>query len=159
MALTDKREEAESLYVRKGISCGAIAEQLGIDKGTVYRWKSEASKKGEAQDWDCRRRVYALSPMEFKAIYAESVKDWIIKLKENPELLSNPKIADAIVKHVSVMQKLDTRGQYLAIALELIKVINIWLTEYLPDVKAKLDPHWDEIYASLKKYMTTKEIF
>jgi hypothetical protein len=159
MALNDKREEAEILYVRQGLSCPAIAEQIGVDQGTVYRWKTEAAKKGEAMDWDVQRRTYSMSPRELLAIYAESVKAWIVMLKAHPELLANPQIADALSKHVSVMQKLNPRGQYLGVAIDLIKVINTWLAEKAPKLKEAIEPHWDEIYLALKEYTTTKGIF
>ena len=158
MALNDKREEAERLYVGQSMTCPKIAKQLGIDPGTVYRWKTEAAEKGDALDWDVRRRIYHMSPRELTAIYAESVKAWMIKLKANPELLSDSKIADAIAKHISVMQKLDTRGQYLGVALDLIKVINIWLEEHEPELKKNMEPHWDQIYEALKLYSTQKGV-
>jgi len=159
MALNDKREEAERLFVRQSMNCQAIADQLGVDPGTVYRWKADAAEKGEALDWEVQRRIYLMSPRELTAIYAESVKAWMIKIKANPELLADSKIADAISKHISVMQKIDTRGQYLGVALDLIKVINIWLAENEPDLKGLMEPHWDRIYTALKEYTTSKGIF
>jgi transposase-like protein len=159
MAMNDKREEAERLYVRQGMACSAIAKQLEVDQGTVYRWKAEAAEKGEALDWDVQRRIYNMSPKELTAIYAESVKAWMIKIKANPELLSDSKIADAISKHISVMQKIDTRGQYLGVAIDLIKVINVWLAEHNPDLKGKMEPYWDAIYEALKDYTTKKGMF
>jgi transposase-like protein len=159
MAQTEKREEAKRLYVRQDLSCPAIAEQLEVNAGTVYRWKEDAAAKGEALDWDVQRRIYNMSPRELTAIYAESVKAWMIKIKANPELLSDSKIADAISKHISVMQKIDTRGQYLGVAIDLIKVINVWLAEHEPELKTLMEPHWDQIYEALKAYTTTKGIF
>jgi transposase-like protein len=159
MALADKREEAERLYVREDMPCPSIAKQLGVNAGTVYRWKEDAAAKGEALDWDVQRRIYHMSPRELMAIYAESVKAWMIKIKANPELLSDSKIADAISKHISVMQKIDIRGQYLGVAIDLIKVINVWLTEHEPELKGLMEPHWDQIYEALKAYTTTKGIF
>jgi transposase len=50
MALAEKREEAERLYVKRVLSCSAIAAELGVDQGTVYRWKAEAAQKGDALD-------------------------------------------------------------------------------------------------------------
>jgi hypothetical protein len=47
------------------------------------------------------------------AIYAETVKAWIVQLQKNPDLLADGKIADATAKHASVLQKLDTRSRYL----------------------------------------------
>ena len=159
MALNDKREEAEKLYVKNGMTCPQIAKQLGVNEGTVYRWKSEAVEKGEAADWDAQRRVYNMSPREMFAIYAETVKSWIVNLQKDPNLLSDGKIADAIAKHVSVLQKLDTRSQYLGVALDLIKIINQWLAENHPDIKEKIDPFWESIYQELVKYSTGKGLF
>jgi transposase len=159
MALNDKRDEAEKLYVRQSMACSAIAAELGVSEGTVYRWKTEASDKGEASDWDCQRRVYNMSPREMFAMYAETVKAWIVKLQKNPDLLSDGKVADAIAKHVSVLQKLDTRGQYLGVALDLIKVCNQWLAENQPELKGKMNPYWDNIYQMLVDYSTRKGMF
>ena len=159
MAKADAREQAENLYVKQSKTCVAIAQELGVDPGTIYRWKAEAAKKGEMLDWDAQRRVYNLSPDELKAMYAESVKAWIIQIKADPNLLSDPKIADAISKHISVMQKLDTRGQYYSVALDLMKVINLYLCEHEPEIKEKLAQHWDNIIGALMKYSTEKRVF
>ena len=159
MAKDGKREEAENLYVRQAMTCVQIAAALGVNEGTVYRWKGEAAEKGETADWDSRRRTYNLAPREMIAIYAETVKAWIVKIQQNPELLSDGKIADAIAKHVSVMQKLDTRGQYKGVALDLIKVINVWLAENQPELKEKIAPYWDAIFKELIKYATDKGLF
>lgn len=159
MAKEDKRLEAEKLYVKNGLSCSAISIQLNISEGTIYRWKAEAAEKGEAQDWDSQRRVYNLSPREMFAIYAETVKGWIVSIQQNPEVLADGKIADAIAKHVSVLQKLDTRGQYLGAALDLIEQANKWLAENQPELKTKMEPYWDNIYQSLREYSSMKGLF
>jgi hypothetical protein len=151
MALSEKREEAEKLYVKDGLTCPAIAEKLGVNEGTVYRWKSEAVEKGEVA-WDVQRRVYNLSPMEMFSIYAETVKTWMVSIAKDPNLLSDPKMADTIAKHVSVMQKLDPRSQYRGVALDLIEIANRWLTENQPEIKAKIDPYWDAIFHEIVKY-------
>ena len=156
MAKDDKRIEAEKLYVKNGLSCPAVAENLGVNEGTIYRWKAEAAAKGEAAGWDAQRRVYNMSPRELFAIYAESVKTWVVQIQQNPSLLSDGKIADAIAKHVSVLQKLDTRSQYLGVALDLIKTANQWLSENQPEVKERLDPYWENIYQELVKYSAGK---
>jgi hypothetical protein len=159
MALVGKQDDAERLYVKESLTCPEIAARLGVNEGTVYRWKSEAAKKGESSNWDTQRRVYNMSPRAMFAIYAETVKTWIVDLQKNPALLSDGKIADAIAKHVSVLQKLDTRGQYLGVALDLIKTTNGWLAEHHPGLKEKLDPHWEEIYQELVKYSSDKGLF
>lgn len=159
MAHKDKRLDAEKLYIKDGLSCAAIASALKVNEGTVYRWKNEAAEQGDGADWDAQRRVYNLSPREMFAMYAESVKAFIVQLQKSPEQLGDGKIADAIAKHVSVLQKLDTRGQYKGVALDLIKVINVYISENLPEVKEKLEPHWDAIFERLIKYATEKGMF
>ena len=159
MALTDKREEAERLYVWQSMSCPAIAEQLGVDQGTVYRWKAEAAEKNKDHDWEAKRRICNMSHKELVAILAESIKTWIIKIRTDPNLIFDPKSADAIVKYVSVLQKIDPRSQYLGVAIDLIKIINEWLTEHDPELKAKMEPYWDQIYEALNNDLTRKGIF
>jgi hypothetical protein len=130
-----------------------------VSENVVYRWRGEAEKRGEVADWDAQRRVYNMSPREMFAIYAETVKKWIVNLQKSPDLLlSDGKIADAIAKHVSVLQKLDTRSQYLDVALDLIKITNQWLAENKPDIKAVLDrdDSWESVYQEFKDYTTGK---
>jgi transposase len=159
MAQNEKRAEAGTLYVEKSLSVPEIALKIGVNEGTVYRWKAEAAEKGEGADWDVQRRTYNMSPKAMFAIYAEAVKKWIVELQQNPALLSDGKIADAIAKHVSVLQKLDTRGQYLGVALDLIKISNQWLGENQPELKEKMEPYWENIYQSLVNYSTNKGLF
>jgi hypothetical protein len=159
MAKDSKREEAEKLYVKQSMTCPQIAEELGVNDGTVYRWKAEAAGQGETTDWDAQRRAFNMSPRELVSIYSESLKAWVVKIKQNPEILSDPKIADAIVKHISALQKLDNRSQYLGVALDLIKIANQWLAENQSELKEKMEPYWESIYQELAKYSTGKGLF
>ena len=159
MAKDGKREEAEKLYVKQSMTCPQIAAELGVNDGTVYRWKAEAAEQGETTDWDAQRRAYNMSPRELVSIYSESLKAWVIKLRQNPEMLSDPKIADSIAKHISVLQKLDSRSQYMGVALDLIKTANQWLAENRPELKAQMEPCWENVYQELAKYVTCKWLF
>jgi transposase len=159
MAKDGKREEAERLYVRRAMTCPQIAAELGVNDGTVYRWKAEAAAQGETADWEGRRRAYNLSPGELTSIYSESLKAWVVQIRENPEMLSDPKIADAIAKHVSVLDKLNDRSNYPGAILDLIKTANQWLAENQPELKAKMEPYWDSIYQELAKSSAKKGLF
>ena len=159
MALTEKRAEAERLYVRKSMSCPSIADLLGVDVGTVYRWRVQAADEGGVSDWDTQRGIYNLSPRELAAVYSEMVKTWLITLKANPDLMADGKIADAMAKHISALRKMDTRGQYMGAITDLIEVTNTWLAEHQPELKARLDPYWDSIFEELKEYSTNKGLF
>lgn len=146
MAKDERRADAERLYVKEGKSCAQIAAELGVSEGTIYRWKSEAQAAGEASDWDTARRVYNMSPRELVAMYAEALKQWVVKIKQEPDLLYDWEIADAIAKHVSVLQKLDNRSQYMGVALDLIKIADRWLYENQRELKTKMEPYWEAIY-------------
>jgi transposase len=159
MAKEGRKEEAERLYVRHAMTCPQIAAELGVDDGTVYRWKAEAAERGETTDWEARRRAYNLSPRELTAIYSESLKAWIVQIKQNPEMLSDPKIADAIAKHVSVLDKLNDRSNYPGAILDLIKTADRWLAENRPELKAGMEPCWDSIYQELAKSSARKGLF
>jgi len=47
------------------------------------------------------------------------------------------------------------RGQYFGAAIDLI---NAWLSEHAPKIKAEIEPHWDAIYLAQKKYTTINGI-
>jgi AcrR family transcriptional regulator len=155
----DKRGEAAKLYIRKSLTCRQIAAELGVNEGTVYRWKSEAAEAGEASDWDAARRVYNMSPREIAAIYAEGLKTWVVQLKQNPDLYADGKVADAIVKHVSVLQKIDARSQYLGAVLELIETANRWLEKNQPELKMQIAPYWESIYQEMAERSARKDLF
>jgi len=157
MATGDKREEAERLYVRESASCRSIAKRLEVDPGTVYRWKAEAAGKGESEDWDARRRVFHMSPNAMWAIYSECFKAWVMRLRDNPDLLADPKVADAMAKHASIILKLDPRGQYLGVALDLVEIINGWLSENEPELKGRMEGCWDLILEALREYFEDKK--
>lgn len=159
MSMADKKDQAEKLYVKKLLTISAIAAELDVDQGTVYRWKSESSKKDGSLDWDAKRRAYNVSPDELKAFFSESLKEMILKVKENPDLLLDSKQMDALIKALKVLQAIDVRGQYISVVLDLVKVINIYLAEHEPEIKSKMEPHWDRIYEALVKYSTDKKVF
>jgi hypothetical protein len=158
MALAGKREEAERLYINKYLGCPAIAAELGVNEGTVYRWKAEAAERGESEDWDLKRRKRRISAQELIERYIESIRDWIFQILENPALLGDPKVADALTKHFSNIRKLDVRGQYLDVAIDLVKIINRWLAENQPELREKLAPYWDGIMQAVGDYATRKDV-
>jgi transposase len=157
MALTEKRAEAKRLYIDKALSCSAIAEQLGVDAGTVYRWKAEAAGKGEAWDWDCQRQIRSMSFAELQDAFREAIASTLAKIKKNPEELF--KHADALSKIMKSLERIDPRSQYLGSIADLIRVTNQWLAEHQPELKTRLDPYWDNIYQELSNYCTSKGLF
>ena len=139
MALTEKRAEAKQLYI-EGMTCAAIAERLGVDAGTVYRWKAADTEQDEAVDWDFQRQLHLLSFEGMVSKYRNALTIAIRKIDEEPERLLDPKIADALLKSLKALEKIDTRGQNLGAIMTFIKVTNRWLSEHQRELKALLDP-------------------
>jgi hypothetical protein len=158
MAKDDKRQEAEQLYVRTAMTCPQIAAELRVSEGTVYRWKAASVAQGETADWEARRRAYNLSPGELKSVFSETLKVCFLKIRENPEMLSDPKVADSLYKQVIVLEKLDNRSNYPGAVLDLIGSANRWLAENQPELKVKMEPFWDNIFQELVKDTTKKGI-
>jgi hypothetical protein len=158
MALTGKKEEAERLYVKQSMSCPAIAAELGVNEGTVYRWKAEAAEKGESENWDTKRRSQHVSGWELIEIYIESIRDWFLQIRDNPLMIADSKVADALAKHFKNLKNLDVRGQYLHAVRDLMKITNRWLAENQPELREKMEPYWDSIFNVLAEYSTGKDI-
>jgi hypothetical protein len=83
----------------------------------------------------------------------------IAEVKSDPRLLFDPRKADALTKNIAVLQKIDVRGQYLHVTLDLIKVINGWLGENRPELKRALEPCWDSIHEEMIKYAERQAVF
>jgi hypothetical protein len=156
---SEKRVEAERLYTRKNMTCPAIAAELQLDKGTVYKWKAEAAEKGGTEDWDVRRRLCNFSPAEFKGIFFDALAITALQIKENPGMLLDAKTADAISKNLCSMERIDTRKHYLGAITDLLKEVYTWLAANQPELKSKMDPHWDALYEALVSYAMKKELF
>jgi predicted DNA-binding protein YlxM (UPF0122 family) len=159
MALTEKRTEAERFYVQKGLSCTRIASELAVHEATVYKWKAEAADKGEAFNWDTHRQVYNISPRTIVAMHMESIKQWVLKMQEDPSKLGDPKMADALSKHVSAMKKLDSRSQYLGAVTDLIKIADTWLANHNPKLKKDMEQCWEGIYQELSQIYAQERLF
>jgi phage pi2 protein 07 len=158
MALAEKKIEAERLYVKKFLSCPAIAAELGIDSGTVYRWKAKAAEKGEKESWDAKRRNLHVSAQEFIELYIDIVKDSFLELKDDRSAIWDSKKADAFTKHVNNIKKLDIRGQYMTVALDLVKITNRWLAENQPELRERMVPYWDSIIQAIADHATRKDL-
>ena len=142
------------MYVKRQMTCAAIAAELQVSSSTIYKWKNADSAEGI--DWDRHQRVYNLSPSEMTAMYAESVKHWLVEINESPDKLADPKIADAISKHVATMQKIDSRSQYRGVMLDLIRVMNSYLAEVAPNLQDAMIDHWDAIKTRMLEYSGNK---
>ena len=56
-----ERNYAATLYIEKGVKPEAIAQELGRDKKTIYRWRDE-------ENWDDTKELFDTGPTELKRI-------------------------------------------------------------------------------------------
>jgi hypothetical protein len=157
VATTEKRAEAKRLYVFQSMTCSAIATELGVSDGTVYRWRAEAAEKGEATDWEYQRQLHHISGDEVAAKYRKAIAIGVDRIDKDPALLFDSKTADAFTKSLKAMDKIARCDQYLSIILEFIEISNRWLAEHQPELRTKLAPYWDSIIEKLKDYVTQKD--
>lgn len=152
----ENKDQAEKLY-RKGLSVEQIAKELEVNTSTVYRWKKDSSET-EATDWDRLRELHNLAPSELYSIYFETFKDFLIDVRKDPRKLQEPKIADAISKHLSSMRKIDPTALYYGAMLDLIREINSYLQGKDPEVARLLLPHWEGIKNHLSTFASREGI-
>lgn len=94
-----KREIAEDMYIRLGLTGREIAENLGITEQTVSRWKK--GREGE-KSWDDRKTESQLTPLKIKELLLKEAE----KLAKGEE--SNVK-ADQLSKIMSAIDQLDKK--------------------------------------------------
>lgn len=149
----ETKQKAERLYVEDSLSVAEIASNLDIPAQTIYRWIA-AVKGREGFDWDEQRRQFALSPQAMVDIYAKGFKRWVLKIQQNIDEMANPKIADAIAKHISTLKKLDPRFNYLGAILDVIKITDDYLREHDPPLREQMEKHWPAIQARIRDIVT-----
>lgn len=67
-----KREIAEDMYIRLGLTGREIAENLGVTEQTVSRWKK--GREGE-KSWDDRKTEAQLTPLKIKSFFSKKPKN------------------------------------------------------------------------------------
>jgi len=146
MGLNDSRAEAEKLYVRQSLFCNAIAKRLGVNDGTVYRWKQAAAGCGDNSNREIQRRVYNMSTKELIAICSETVKAWIVRLKMNPDLRGHQNHGAAKNRQARTISwrcnRFNQSDERMA----------------RPELKAQLADCWDWIYQAMVAYSTDKGV-
>lgn len=87
-------------------SIDEIASALNKSKGTVYRWIKE-----HKEEFEEARKLKEITSDDMGEILDEAHKKMLLKIIENPEMLGNPKVADALVKIANVLDKMDKRRE------------------------------------------------
>ncbi|MDD7409993.1 helix-turn-helix domain-containing protein [Fusobacterium gastrosuis] len=96
---------AKKLYAN-GKNPLEIAEELGISKGTVYRWIKDNKKEFEEA-----RELARLTLDDVVDLLDETHKKILIEISKNPQKFQDPKIADSLVKVANVVEKVCLRSE------------------------------------------------
>jgi uncharacterized protein YjcR len=116
-----KREIAEDMYIRLGMTGREIAENLGVTEQTVSRWKK--GRDGE-KDWDARKNEAQLTPLKIKELLLEEAH----KIAKGEE--SNIK-ADQLSKIMAAIDQLDKKINVRTV-MDVFREFDNWMAEQEP---------------------------
>lgn len=116
-----KREIAEDMYIRLGLTGREIAENLGVTEQTVSRWKK--GREGE-KSWDGRKTEAQLTPLKIKELLLKEAE----KLAKGEE--SNVK-ADQLSKIMSAIDQLDKKINVRTV-MDVFREFDNWMAEQEP---------------------------
>lgn len=118
-----KREIAEDMYIRLGLTGREIAENLGVTEQTVSRWKKR--RDGE-KTWDDRKTESQLTPLKIKELLLKEAE----KLAKGED--SNVK-ADQLSKIMSAIDQLDKKINVRTI-MDVFREFDNWMAEQEPTI-------------------------
>ena len=113
-----KREIAEDMYIRLGLTGREIAENLGVTEQTVSRWKK--GREGE-KSWDDRKTE---APLKIKELLLKEAE----KLAKGEESLVK---ADQLSKIMAAIDQLDKKINVRTV-MDVFREFDIWMSEQEP---------------------------
>ena len=116
-----KREIAEDMYIRLGMTGREIAENLGVTEQTVSRWKK--GRDGE-KNWDARKNEAQLTPLKKKELLLEEAH----KIAKGEE--SSIK-ADQLSKIMAAIDQLDKKINVRTV-MDVFREFDNWMAEQEP---------------------------
>lgn len=118
----DKRREiAEDMYIRLGLTGREIAENLSVTEQTVSRWKK--GRDGE-KSWDDRKTEAQLTPLKIKELLLKEAE----KIAKGEA--SNVK-ADQLSKIMSAIDQLDKKINVRTV-MDVFREFDNWMAEQEP---------------------------
>lgn len=143
------REEAKIKAKKLYIEGKTVKEILVVIEGyfsssTINRWIKD-------EDWEKAKKLSQISPEELGNILFESFKELILKIKENPEELKDPKVADSLMKVVSMIKSIKKDVDYLGVASDVIEEITRVITTEHQDLTKEWNQIIDKVFEALEK--------
>ena len=129
-----KREIAEDMYIRLGLTGREIAENLGVTEQTVSRWKK--GREGE-KSWDDRKTEAQLTPLKIKELLLKEAE----KLAKGEESLVK---ADQLSKIMAAIDQLDKKINVRTV-MDVFREFDIWMSEQEPATAIQFTP-WHKLF-------------
>ncbi|EBC4877342.1 DUF1804 family protein [Salmonella enterica] len=140
----ETRDQLRRAYVFDGLSLDLAAAKLGIAYGTAQRWKSDAEKNGD--NWEKQKNARLLAGGSIEELargmltglilqYQKTMEDLTLGAGElspadRVKLLSS--LSDAFNKAVASSKKVLPETSRLAVALEVIQLLTVFIKERYP---------------------------
>lgn len=116
-----KREIAEDMYIRLGMTGREIADSLSVTEQTVSRWKK--GRDGE-KSWDDRKTESQLTPLKIKELLLKEAE----KIAKGEESTIQ---ADKLSKIMSAIDQLDKKINVRTV-MDVFKEFDLWMSEQDP---------------------------
>lgn len=116
-----KREIAEDMYIRLGLTGREIAENLSITEQTVSRWKKG---RGGEKSWDDRKTEAQLTPLKIKELLLKEAEKLALGQESNVK-------ADQLSKIMSAIDQLDKKINVRTV-MDVFREFDNWMAEQEP---------------------------
>ncbi len=138
------KEQAKQLYVIEGKTIEEIASILSVSIKTIYTWK----KKFE---WD--RAIKTAGNIGLSVELVKGLHESIAKAIAD-ETLSDPKTADALVKLVSIVEKITPGKVMLSNIFNMLEDITICIQQKIGDDEFLLE--WGKYLPEISEHLRIK---
>jgi transposase-like protein len=143
---SETRAAARAAYVYEAKSLEQIAGDLGVSRGTIFRWKREALAGGD--DWDQARAARRLSGAGAEAITQALLEDFVLLFQSTLDDVKTAKditplsraealsrLSDAYHKVMASAAKTSPKLNKLSIAMEVLEGLVKVIDEDYPHLK------------------------
>jgi hypothetical protein len=156
----DTRDRVRQLYI-EGLPLNGAAVSCSVSYDTARDWKTKSKTKGD--DWDTARAAFRISGQGIDDLNQQLVEDFArqvitptrelesstIPAKDKAQLLAQ--LADAYSKFAKAFARINPAFSGLSVALDTLKTLADHLRLKDPAALRALQPHLEEIGATLGK--------